>query len=45
MGQYVPKGLNFPYFYIIGDGKINPVVGVLYTYYKDFLLKVGPDHP
>ena len=33
------SGLNSDYFHIIGDKLINPIVGVLYTHYKDSLLK------
>ncbi len=30
-----PGSINSHYFHIIGDGKINPIVGGLYTHYKD----------
>ena len=32
---YLRQGLNYHYFHIIGDGKLNPIVGGLYTHYKD----------
>ena len=35
------QGLNSHYFHIIGDKLIKPIVGGLYTHYKDSLLKVG----
>ena len=35
------SGLNSHYFHIIGDGKLNPIVGFIGPHYKDSLLKVG----
>ena len=39
---HVRSGRNEHYFHMIGDKLINPIVGVLYTQYQDFLLSIFP---
>ena len=41
MKTHLCQGLNSHYFHIIGDGKINPIVGVYIPMIQDSLLKVG----